>query len=81
MAEAPEVKEIVERVMVEDTMEIVAPQGWREKVRAALEAKAKSEGYEVLPESFVARRASRDLEELEVPDQSPWEAVIKVYKA
>lgn len=80
MTESPKVISLVERVMVEDTMEIVAPEGWREQVKAILEAKAKEQGLEVMPETFVTRRTDRGLEDLEGPETSPWEAAIKAYK-
>lgn len=76
----PEVVELVEVVMVEDTMEIVAPEGWREQAKALLETKAKEQGLKILPETFVTRRTDRGLEDLEGPETSPWEAAIKAYK-
>ena len=80
MTEQPDVKELKERVLVEDTMEIVAPDGWREEIKARLEAKAREQGYEVLPETFVATRDGRDLDDLSAADRSPWVATIKVYR-
>jgi hypothetical protein len=81
MTESSKFVELIETVMVEDTMEIVAPEGWREQVKAALEAKAKKQGLEILPETFVTRRTDRGLEEdPDGPETSPWEAAIKAYK-
>lgn len=80
MTERPDVKELTERVLVEDTMEMVAPQGWREEIKARLEAKAREEGYETLPETFVATRDGRNLDDLSAADRSPWVATIKVYR-